>query len=129
MAHYALINENNTVTSVIVGGDELDVSVDWEQLYSNTYSYSCKRTSYNTNNGIHSFDKTPFRKNFAGIGYTYDSVREAFIMPKPFNSWILNEDTCWWEAPVNRPTKVKNANGNLISYSWNEENQKWDIIS
>jgi hypothetical protein len=80
-----------------------------------------KQTSYNTIGGVHSNGGTPFRKNHAGIGYTYDEDRDAFISPKPFNSWILNEDTCLWEAPVDYPN-------NGQRYIWNETNQVWDLI-
>jgi hypothetical protein len=79
-----------------------------------------KQTSYNTIGGVHKLGGTPFRKNHAGIGYTYDSQRDAFIAPKPYNSWILNETTCNWEAPVAYPT-----DGQI--YSWNEENQNWTL--
>ena len=77
-----------------------------------------KQTSYNTNAGVHSFGKTPFRKNHAGIGYTYDETRDAFIPKKPFNSWILNEDTCRWESPVAYPQDGNN-------YRWNEQTLSW----
>ena len=80
-----------------------------------------KQTSYNTNSGIHSKGGTPFRKNHAAIGYTYDEDRDAFIPKKPFNSWILNEDTCLWNAPVIYPT-----DGN--KYTWNESTLTWDIV-
>ena len=80
-----------------------------------------KQTSYNTHGGVHDNGGTPLRKNHAGIGYTYDETRDAFIPPKPYNSWILNEDTCNWEAPVAMPTDGK-------KYSWNETNLTWDII-
>ena len=77
-----------------------------------------KQTSYNTRGGVHSNGGTPFRKNYAGIGYTYDSGRDAFIPPKPFNSWVLNESTCLWDAPVAMPTDDK-------IYRWNEETINW----
>jgi hypothetical protein len=80
-----------------------------------------KQTSYNTHNGVHDNGKTPFRKNFAGIGMTYDDDRDAFIPKKPFNSWILNESTCNWEAPVAYPIDGKR-------YNWNEINKNWDLI-
>ena len=80
-----------------------------------------KQTSYNTHGGVHNNNGTPFRKNFAGIGYTYDETRDAFIAPKPFNSWILNEDTCLWEAPVAYPQDDNR-------YTWNETNLTWDEI-
>ena len=80
-----------------------------------------KQTSYNTHGGVHDNGGTPLRKNHAGIGYTYDETRDAFIPPKPFNSWILNEDTCLWNAPVAYPT-----DGNR--YKWNETNLTWDLV-
>ena len=83
-----------------------------------------KQTSYNTHGGVHSFGGTPLRKNFAGIGYTYDEDRDAFIPKKPFNSWILNEDTCNWEAPVDMPTEELEENQ---YYSWNESAINWEI--
>jgi hypothetical protein len=79
-----------------------------------------KQTSYNTNGGVHSSGGTPLRKNHAGIGMTYDEDRDAFIPKKPFNSWILNENTCLWEAPIAKPN-----DGNM--YSWNETTQNWDL--
>ena len=79
------------------------------------------QTSYNTHGGVHNNNGIPLRKNHAGIGYTYDEDRDAFIPPKPFKSWILNEDTCNWNAPVVYPTD----NGR---YTWNETNQTWDLI-
>jgi hypothetical protein len=80
-----------------------------------------KQTSYNTHAGVHSNNGIPLRKNHAGIGYTYDETRDAFIPPKPFNSWILNESTCLWESPIPYP-----QDGN--KYKWNEQNQSWDLI-
>ena len=80
-----------------------------------------KQTSYNTNGGVHSSGGTPFRKNHAGIGYTYDEDRDAFIPKKPFNSWILNESTCLWESPIPYPQDNN-------EYKWNEQNQSWDLI-
>jgi len=83
-----------------------------------------KQTSYNTHGGVHSSGGTPLRKNHAGIGYTYDETRDAFIPPKPFNSWILNEDTCNWNAPVAMPTTELEDNQ---YYSWNESIINWEI--
>ena len=80
-----------------------------------------KQTSYNTFGNVHKLGGTPFRKNFAGIGMIYDEDRDAFIQPKPFNSWTLNEETCVWEAPVAYPNDGQR-------YSWNEENQTWQVI-
>ena len=78
------------------------------------------QTSYNTHGGVHDNGGTPLRKNHAGIGYTYDEDRDAFIPPKPYNSWILNEDTCQWEAPISKP-----QDGNI--YNWNQQTLSWDI--
>jgi hypothetical protein len=80
-----------------------------------------KQTSYNTYGGVHSSGGTPLRKNHAGIGYTYDEDRDAFIPKKPFNSWILNEDTCLWNAPVAKPNDEN-------IYSWNESTLTWNIV-
>jgi|TARA_B100000085_G_C18243165_1_gene390783 hypothetical protein len=121
MAHYAFLDENNIVTEVIVGKDENDIN-DWESHYSAFRGQPCKRTSYNTHGGVHSSGGTPFRKNYAGIGFTYDQTRDAFIPPKPYNSWTLNETTCLWEAPVAYPTDGQR-------YDWNEETQSWDLVS
>ena len=118
MAHYAFINMQNIVTEVITGKDETDGPTNWEIHYGNIREQVCKRTSYNTRGGAHSQGKTPFRKNYAGIGYTYDFGRDAFIPPKPFPSWTLDSNTCLWTAPVEMP-----SDGKL--YTWDEENQIW----
>ena len=99
MAHYAFLDENNVVTEVIVGKNEGEDGVDWEQHYSAFRGQVCKRTSYNTFAGVHSKGGTPFRKNYAGIGYTYDPVRDAFIPPKPSDDAVLDEATCQWIVP------------------------------
>ena len=122
MAHYAFLDKNNIVTEVIVGKNEGEEGINWEQHYGSFRGQLCKRTSYNTVNGIHSLGGTPFRKNYAGIGMTYDETRDAFIPQKPYNSWILNEQTCNWEAPVARP------DDNNI-YTWNEEILNWELIN
>jgi hypothetical protein len=83
-----------------------------------------KQTSYNTHGGVHSNGGIPFRKNHAAIGYTYDEDRDAFIPKKPFNSWVLNESTCIWEAPVVKPTTVLEENQ---YYTWNESIINWEI--
>jgi hypothetical protein len=113
MAHYAFLDENNIVTEVIAGVDESELieGLDTETWYGNFRGQVCKRTSYNEN----------IRKNYAGIGCTYDEERDAFIPPKPFASWILNEDTCLWDPPVVYP-----EDGEM--YSWNEETVTWDLI-
>ena len=121
MAHYAFLDENSIVVSVIVGRNENELGIDWEDYYGKVENLTCKRTSYNTSANIHKYGGTPFRKNYAGIGYSFDEVRDAFIAPKPFNSWILNEDTCIWEAPVPEPETES-------LYEWSEENQTWVIL-
>ena len=118
MAHYAFLDSNNIVTEVIVGKDENEGGIDWEQHYGAFRGQTCKRTSYNTSGGVHTNSGTPLRKNYAGIGYTYDSSRDAFIPPKPFASWLLNETSCVWESPTPMPTDGKR-------YKWNEEQLAW----
>lgn len=117
MAHYAFLDENNIVTEVIVGKNEGEEGVDWEAHYGAFRGQTCKRTSYNTHGGQHP-NNNPFRKNYAGIGYTYDQTRDAFIPPQPFSSWGLNENTCLWEPPVPYPN-----DGNF--YQWDEATTSW----
>jgi hypothetical protein len=117
MAHYAFINENYIVTEVIVGKDESNF--DWERHYGDIRGQLCKRTSYNTIGGVHTTGGTPYRKNYAGIGYIYDPTLDAFYPPKPYNSWTLNESTCLWEAPVAYPNDGK-------MYIWNEDELQWN---
>lgn len=121
MAHYALLNEEKVVISVIAGVDEETEDTDWEKFYGQLYGCECKRTSYNTHGGVHVNGGVPFRKNYAGIDYTYDETRDAFIPPKPYQSWLLNEDTCQWEAPSPIPTDA-------VFYEWNEEVGGWTAI-
>ena len=124
MAHYAYLDLNNIVTMIIVGKNEEDPPGNWEEYYG------AKRTSYNTIGGVHYNSETglpsgdqskAFRKNYAGIGYSYDPVKDAFIPPKPYESWILNEQSCLWEAPVSYPKDGK-------MYEWNEEDQEWSLV-
>ena len=111
MSHFAKI-ENGTVTQVIVvEQDVLDTGLFGDPNL-------LVQTSYNTFGGVHVLGGTPLRKNYAGLGYTYDNSRDAFIPPTPFASWILNEDTCLWEAPTPMPTDDK-------QYSWDEETLSW----
>lgn len=119
MAHYAFLDQNNVVTEVIVGKDEGEDGIDWEQYYGEFRGQVCKRTSYNTIGGVHTNGGTPLRKNYAGIGYTYNAVRDAFIPPQPYQSWVLDDATCQWKAPVPMPTDGGR-------YSWNETTQTWD---
>jgi hypothetical protein len=115
MAHYAKVS-NGTVTQVIVAeADFFDTFVDnspgeWIQ------------TSYNTKGGVHSAGGTPLRKNYAGIGFTYDRTLDAFIPPQPYQSWLLDEDTCLWNAPVDMPSDGK-------SYKWDEPTTTWVEIT
>ena len=107
-----ILHDSNGVEQEVNGIDFLTKLTGWSIW---------KQTSYNTYGGVHNNAGTPFRKNYAGIGYTYDEDRDAFIPKKPFNSWVLNETTCLWEAPVAKLDDGQN-------YNWNEENQSWDLI-
>ena len=131
MAYFAKLGTGNIIETVISinnfvitdsnGIEQEQLGVDFiNNLYGTNDIW--KQTSYNTYGGIHKLGGTPFRKNYAGIGYIYDETRDAFISPKPYNSWILNEDTCLWEAPVARP----NDNNRYI---WNEEILNWELIN
>lgn len=122
MAHYAFLDSNNIVIEVITGKEETDTSEDWETHYGQIRNLTCKRTSYNTHGGQHLNGGTAFRKNYAGIGYKYDSDKDAFIPPQPYNSWTLNSSTCLWEPPVDYPT-----DGN--DYDWDEANNQWTQIT
>ena len=124
MAHYAFLDENNIVTEVIVGKDEGEEGVDWEAHYGAFRGQVCKRTSYNTYGGVHSNNGTPYRKNYAGFGYTFDSERDAFISPKPFASWVLDEQTCLWNAPVAMPADAGTGEPPK-RYSWDEATTSW----
>jgi len=101
MAHYAQLDSRNIVVNVFVGRDENDLAegvTDWETYYA-PEGYTVKRTSYNTYGGAHLLGGTPFRKNYAGIGFTYDEARDAFIPPQPSPDCTLDEDTCLWVCP------------------------------
>lgn len=123
MAHFAKLDENNVVIFVTVGRDEDENRED--ELFAKTGEVY-KRTSYNTRGGIYYDPKTnqpgdqskAFRKNYAGIGYTYDVIRDAFIPPKPYESWVLNDQSCQWESPIPYPTDGK-------KYSWDETTISW----
>ena len=117
MAHYAYLDENNIVVDVITGKDEGEDGVDWEVWYGNFRGLTCKRTSYNTYEGVHLKGGTPFRKNFAAIGDTYDETRDAFIPRKEYASWTLDESTCIWKAPVDYPS----APGGVVLHIWDED--------
>ena len=112
MAHYAFLDDNNIVTEVITGIDETELieGLDPETWYGNFRKQVCKRTSYNGN----------IRKNYAGIGFTYDPTLDAFIPPKPFDSWILDQQTFQWEPPTAYPTDD-------LTYFWNESEIAWQL--
>ena len=130
MASFAKLNSENIVTTVesVVnevikdsnGIEQEQLGIDFLRTLYNEPNAIWKQTSYNTHGGVHDNGGTPFRKNHAGIGYTYVSQFDAFISPQPYNSWILNEDTCLWEAPVAYPTDGQ-------KYTWNEENKNWTL--
>ena len=106
-----VLHDSNGVEQEVNGIDFLTKLTGWAVW---------KQTSYNTIGGVHKSGGTPLRKNYAGIGYTYDEDKDAFIPPKPFNSWTLNETTCLWEAPVAYPDDDND-------YTWNESTQTWDL--
>ena len=121
MAHFAKINESNIVTQVVVvndsdGNNDTDGQNFLNNLFKTTHTW--KKTSYNTYGNTHRLGGTPYRKNFASVGFTYDSSRDAFIEPKPYNSWTLDETSCLWEPPVAYPSDGK-------SYDWDEDNRQW----
>lgn len=121
MAHFAQIDENNIVTQVLVVGDDQEHRGQEFLADDLGLGGTWIKTSYNTHGGVHSNGGTPLRKNYAGIGYTYDAGRDAFIPPKPYNSWVLNEDTCLWDAPTPMPTEGG-------PYMWVEDDLNWQAI-
>jgi len=130
MAHFAKLNNNiverveSVVNQVITnsnGVEEEQLGINFLKTLYNEPNAIWKQTSYNTIGGVHKLGGTPFRKNHASKGYTYDENRDAFIPPKPFNSWILNEDTCNWNAPIPYPNDEN-------EYIWNEATLSWDLI-
>jgi hypothetical protein len=131
MAYFAKIKNNividvncivNEVIKDLNGVEQEQLGINFLRTFYNESDAIWKQTSFNTVGGVHKLGGTPFRKNYAGIGYVYDSQRDAFIAPKPFNSWILNETTCIWEAPIAYP-----VDNNI--YKWNEEIQNWELIN
>lgn len=116
MSHFAQIDDNNIVVQVIVAEQDF--------IDSGAVGDSSKwiQTSYNTYGGEHRNGGTPLRKNYAGIGYTYDPTMDAFIPPKPYPSWVLNTDTCLWNPPIPMPTDGK-------FYVWSESSQSWDEVT
>jgi len=137
MASFAKIGLNNKVIEVLSVNNEVlkdangieQESIGIDFLTKLTGHPVWKQTSYNTSGGVHKLGGTPFRKNHAGIGMTYDEARDAFIPEKPYASWVLNEDTCLWEAPVAMPTLTQEQINNQNYYIWNEQNQTWDLTN
>lgn len=136
MAHYAFIKDN-LVTEVITGKDETETApdgfADWEAYYLSKRPDQdvCKRTSYNTVANTHIDGGTPFRGNYAGIGYTYDSSNDVFYQQKPqgFDSFVLNETTWIWEPPVAAPELTEEQIAANQAYNWNEETVSWDLVT
>lgn len=122
MAHYAFLDENNVVTHVIVGVDENELieNTSPELWYTQFTGQRCLRTSYNTYGNQHKNGGTPFRKNYAGKGFTYDDTWDAFIPPKPYSSWILDIKTFLWEPPIPKPIDT-----DTYYWKWYEYNQEW----
>ena len=130
MAHFAKLDQDNIVTTINVvhdnellvdGAENEQKGINFLNTFFNT-SDNWKQTSYNTQGGVHKLGGTPFRKNYAGIGYTYNEDKDAFIPPQPYSSWTLNNDTCQWEAPVAYPDDDK-------EYKWNEAITNWEEIT
>jgi len=118
MAHFAEIDESNTVVRVLVVPDAQEGRGQEYLADDLGLGGTWKKTSYNTQGGVHALGGTPYRKNYAGVGYAFDAVKDAFIAPKPYASWVLDEATCNWEAPVAMPTDDK-------MYRWDEETTSW----
>ena len=130
MAHFAKLGTGDVVLTVEVVSNDIATSEEagvqfLQTLYNNRDVW--KQTSYNTYGGEHRLGGTPFRKNYATIGGKYDPSRDAFIEPKPHDSWILNETTCLWEAPIEQPTLTEQQLEDGSLYHWNETTQQWDF--
>ena len=131
MAYFAKLNSDNIVTdvnsvhnNVLKDADGVEQEALGITFLTNFSGHNLwKQTSYNTLGGVHTLGGTPFRKNYAGIGHTYDETRDAFYEPKPHASWILNEETCQWEAPVAYPDSESGE-----TYEWNEETKSWEEL-
>ena len=122
MAHFAKLGLNSKVIAVNVVSDDIAVTEEAgkEFLLELTGYHFWVQTSYNTYGGQHKLGGTPFRKNYAGVGFRYNQTKDAFIPSQPYESWVLNETTCLWEAPVVKPDDGQ-------SYDWNEINKTWDL--
>ena len=133
MAYFAKINDNNIVVDVVAvhnnellvdGNESEQQGIDFLNTTYKVDNVNWKQTSYNTHAGVHLEGGTPLRKNYGGIGFTYDADRDAFISPKPYNSWILDETTCIWNPPVAMPEDASATK----RYVWNEENLNWEVV-
>ena len=122
MAHFAEIDQNNIVTRVLVVDNSEENNGQVFLAETLGLGGTWIKTSYNTLGGVHANGGTPLRKNYAGIGYSYDSSRDAFIPPKPYTSWLLNEDTCLWDAPTPMPIQEGKV------FKWVEEDLNWQEI-
>jgi len=126
MAHFAILKTGNIVEKVIVVSNDVAITEqDGINFIKNIFKdqhLPVIQTSYNTHGGTHLLGGVPLRKNYAGIGYQYDQQRDAFIPPKTFNSWILNENTCLWESPIPYPQDDN-------KYKWNEQTISWDLTT
>jgi len=137
MAYFSKIGLNSKVIEVLSVDNSVLLDANGNESEKNGIDFLniltgwaiWKQTSYNTRGGIHKLGGTPFRKNYGGVGYTYDEDRDAFIPPKPYNSWVLNEETCRWEAPIARPELTQEQIDNNNYYVWNETNTTWDLTT
>lgn len=124
MSHWAELDSDNLVIRVVVCDNNDPAGDEGYSWLLNNLGGTWVQTSYNTVGGEHLLGGTPFRKNYAGVGYSYDEIRDAFIPSQPFPSWTLNEETCLWEAPTPRP-----AGSADFSYGWDEESLSWVGVS
>jgi len=137
MAYFSKIGLNSKVIEVLSVDNSVLLDANGNESEKNGIDFLniltgwaiWKQTSYNTRGGIHKLGGTPFRKTYGGVGYTYDEDRDAFIPPKPYNSWVLNEETCRWEAPIARPELTQEQIDNNNYYVWNETNTTWDLTT
>jgi hypothetical protein len=137
MAYFSKIGLNSKVIEVLSVDNSVLLDANGNESEKNGIDFLniltgwaiWKQTSYNTRGGIHKLGGTPFRKNYGGVGYTYDEDRDAFIPPKPYNSWVLNEETCRWVAPIPEPELTQEQIDNNNYYVWNETNTTWDLTT
>ena len=136
MAHYAFIDENNIVVEVIKGIDETDTEVleegeTWEDHYGSfREGLTCLRTSYNTHRNEHLDGGTPFRGNYAGIGFSYDEENDIFLHPKHYDSWVLDVETAGWKPPVDKPSDANvemDTSAPVKNYDWDEDTESWIV--